>query len=74
MNILSWQKINKVKYEYVKDETFCLQFMLQKNSLRGFYIRSGEFDKGLFVGKDKIEFTEFSNYSLNLLEQCVKNN
>jgi hypothetical protein len=52
MNLLSWQKIEKTKFEYCRDETFLIQFFLENNGLRGFFIRNGEFDKGLYAGKE----------------------
>ena len=68
MNLLSWQKIEKVKIEYCKDETFLLQFFLENKALRGFFIRNGEFDKGLYTGKEKISLNKFFNYGLIIID------
>jgi len=43
VNLLSWQKIEKIQFEFCKDETFLLQFFLENNGLRGFFIQNGEF-------------------------------
>jgi hypothetical protein len=74
MNLLSWQKIEKTIFEYCKDETFLLQFFLENNGLRGFFIRNGEFDKGLYAGKEKISLNKFFKYSKSSLNHWTENN
>jgi hypothetical protein len=74
MNLLSWQKIEKTKFEYCIDETFLLQFFLENNGLRGFFIRNGEFDKGLYAGKEKISLNKFFHYPRSSVNHWIENN
>ena len=74
MNLLSWQKIEKVKFEYCKGETFLLQFYLENDALRGFFIRNGEFDKGLYAGKEKITLNKFFKYPKSSVNHWTENN
>ena len=74
MNLLSWQKIENTKFEYCKDEIFLLQFFLQNNGLRGFFIRNGEFDKGLYAGKEKISLNKFFKYPKASINYWTENN
>ena len=74
MNLLSWQAIKKVKYEFCTDETFLLQFYLEDQAICGFFIRYGEFDKGIFAGREKITVDNFYKYSTSLLDHFIKNN
>lgn len=74
MNLLSWQKIEKTKFEYCKDEIFLLQFFLENNGLRGFFIRNGEFDKGLYAGKAKINLNKFFKYPNSSVNYWTENN
>ena len=74
MNILSWQKITKIKCEFCKNETYCLQFYLENQSIRAFFIRSGEWDKGIFTGKEKIRFSRFFYFSPDQLRHSQEGN
>jgi hypothetical protein len=74
MNLLSWQKIEKVKFEFCKDETFLLQFFLENKAIRGFFIRSGEFDKGIYTGIEKISLNKFIKYPKSSLDYWRENN
>jgi hypothetical protein len=74
MNLLSWQRIEKTKFEYCKDETYLLQFFLENNGLRGFFIRNGEFEKGLYAGKEKITLNKFYQYSRLSINHGTENN
>jgi len=74
MNLLSWQKIEKTIFEYCKEETYVLQFFLENNGLRGFFIRNGEFDKGLYAGKEKISLNKFFKYPKSAINHWTENN
>jgi len=74
MNLLSWQKIEKVKFEFCSDETFLLQFFLENTAIRGFFIRSGEFDKGLYAGTEKISLNKFIQFPKSSLNYWRENN
>ena len=74
MNLLSWQRIEKTKFEYCKEETFLLQFFLENKGLRGFFIRNGEFEKGLYAGTEKISLNKFFNFSKSSVNHWTENN
>ena len=74
MNILSWQKIKKIKFEFCKDGIYCLQFYLENQSIRAFFIRNGEWDKGIFAGKEKITLSDFCKYSTDQLNNSARGN
>ena len=74
MNLLSWQRIEKVKFEFCKDETFFLQFFLEHKGLRGFFIQNGEFEKGLYAGKEKISLNKFFRLPKSSLNHWTENN
>ena len=74
MNLFSWQKIKKISFNFCTDETFCLQFFLENDAVRGFYIQNGEYNKGLYVGKEKLTITDFFDYPSRLIRTYVTSN
>jgi hypothetical protein len=74
MNLLSWQRIEKTKFEFCKGETYLLQFFLENNGLRGFFIQNGEFERGLYAGKEKLSLNKFFKYSKSAINHWTENN
>jgi hypothetical protein len=74
MNLLDWLKVEKTKVEYLHGEFYCLQIILENQSIKNIFIKNGEFEKSIFVGRKKRAVPEFIHIPTSSLNNLSRDN
>jgi len=74
MNPLDWLRIEKTKLEYLRCEDYCLQLVLENTSIKNIFIKNGEFQTSIFVGRKKKSISEFYQFPTSVLNNLSREN